>query len=303
MTITRIETLVFGVADVGACARFHADAGLEVVQQGDRDALLRTPAGQTLILRPMDDPALPPALEAGPTLRELRWGVDGRAALDRIADDLARDRPVSVDADGVVHSRDETGLGIGFVLSNPATLPEHPPRTYNTADSVARWNDPVIPYKRPRPLRIAHLAYNIPKEGHDAAVDFYLSRLGFKATDRILDTGTFMQCAGDVEHHNFFLCHRPDAAGFNHFALDVRDFDELVEAGNYMIERRWDESRVMGRHLLGSNLYRFFFSPAGGRLEFINDMDKLDKDFETRVWERNPGHHLWSLKSSGQPAA
>jgi hypothetical protein len=296
MTIMRIEALVFGVADMAACARFYTDAGLTPQADG---TVLRTAENQAIVLRPLDDPALPPALEAGPTLRELRWGVDSQAGLDRLADDLARDRPVTVDADGVVHARDETGLGLGLQLSRPVAAPATPLRGCNGRHQVARWNEPVPPPGPPHPLRLAHLAYNIPKAGHEEAVDFYIRRLGFKATDHILDTGTFMQCPGDVEHHNFFLCHRPDAAGFNHVAVEMQDLDTLIAAGNLLVERGWRESRVLGRHLLGSNLYRFFHSPAGGRLEFIHDMDKMDEGFTTRVWEKNPGHHLWSLKSSG----
>lgn len=301
MTINRIESLVFGVTDIPECVRFYTDAGLVITTSGADRAELRTPELQTVVLRPIDDPSLPKAAEEGPTLRELVWGVSDKAHLDKIADELSRDRPVTADADGVVHSRDNTGFGIGFMLTREVTAPEKPLRTYNSLRQVNRWNDPVTAPDQPHPLRIVHVALNIPKAGHQEAIDFYLNRLGFKATDDVKDTGTFMQCSGDVEHHNFFLCHRPDKAGFNHCAFEVRDFDELIQTGNHMIARGWKESRVLGRHLLGSNLYRFFHSPAGGRLEFETDMDRLDKSFKTRVWDKNPGHHIWTMKSSGQP--
>ena len=142
-----------------------------------------------------------------------------------------------------------------------------------------------------------HVTLDIPKAGSKEAIDFYIHRLRFRPIDQVLDTGTFMQCEGDVEHHNLFLCFRPDRAGFNHVAMEVRDFDEVMEGGNYMIEQGWKESRVAGRHTLGSNIYRFVHCPAGGRIELAADMDRMDKSFETRTWEKNPGHHIWSLKS------
>ena len=163
--------------------------------------------------------------------------------------------------------------------------------------SVNRWNEPVTAYERARPIRLLHVTLDIPKQGREEAIEFYISRLRFRPIDQVLDTGTFMQCEGDAEHHNLFLCFRPDKAGFNHVALEVRNFDEVMEGGNYMIEQRWQESRVVGRHTLGSNMYRFFHCPAGGRIEFAADMDRMDKSFETRVWQKNPGHHVWSLKS------
>jgi len=307
MTIYRIEELVFGVEDRAACARFHADAGLDPVVldgegpdgEGDAD-VFTTPEGQRIILKSIGDPSLPPPAEAGSGLREIVWGVGDRAGLDRIAGDLARDRAVQVDGEGVVHSRDETGFGIAFRLRRERQVATEPLPRVNSVRQVQRWNDPpLLPGTRPRPVRIVHLALNIPKAGHREAIDFYLRRLRFRATDDIADTGTFMQCEGDVEHHNFFLCHRPDSAGINHFALEMRHFDQLIERGNHMVSRGWRESRVLGRHLLGSNLYRFFASPAGGRLEFACDMDRMDKDFPTRRWDRNPGHHIWTLKGSG----
>jgi catechol 2,3-dioxygenase-like lactoylglutathione lyase family enzyme len=298
MGITRIESLVFGVADMDVCKDFYVDAGFKIDVDTPTRTVLYTPERQTVVLQPLDDPALPKAAESGPTLRELIWGVKTQADLERIAKELSRDRVVEYDAYGVVHSHDEGGLGIGFMVERSAIANDEPPTTYNTLRHVARWNEPVHIPSEPRPLRMVHIAINIKKEGHVEAIDFYLKRLGFKATDQILDTGTFMQCEDDVEHHNLFLCHRPDSAGFNHFAVEVRDFDAVVQAGNHMVSHGWKESRVLGRHLLGSNLYRFFTSPAGGRLEFVTDMDRIDKSMPTRVWETNPGHHVWSLRST-----
>jgi hypothetical protein len=302
VAITRIERLLFGVADIDDCVRFHTDAGLELRESRPGLAVLATAENQTVVLKRQDDPSLPRALEAGPTLRELVWGVDDAASLEALVADLRSDRAVTIDAEGVAHTHDETGLALGLMVSRPAVVPQTPPRPGNSGRTTGRWNDPVPPPGSPRPTRIAHLAYNIPRAGHEAAIAFYVERLGFRPTDVILDTGTFMRCEGDVEHHNFFLCHRPDQAGFNHFALEMCDLDALIAAGNHMIDRRWRESRVLGRHRLGSNLYRFFVSPAGGRLEFEHDMDRLDERFQTRVWETNPGHHLWSIKSSGVSA-
>jgi hypothetical protein len=68
--------------------------------------------------------------------------------------------------------------------------------------------------------------------------------------------------------------------------------------GNHMIGQGWRESRKAGRHTLDSNVYRFIHAPIGGRIEFVADMDRMDKSWQTRVFEKNPGHHIWTLKSS-----
>ena len=242
-------------------------------------------------------PGAAAARRRSPTLREVVWGVDTPQALAAIGAELQKDRPVTADSSGVLHARDNTGWGIGFMPSAPRQADAGEQRKYNVLREVKRWNHPVTAYHRARPMRLLHVTLDIPKTGADAAIGFYTDRLGFRAVDRVLDTGTFMQCEGDVEHHNLFLCFRPDKAGFNHIALEVRNFDEVMEGGNFMIEQGWKESRVVGRHTLGSNVYRFVHCPAGGRIEFAADMDRMDKSFETRTWAKNPGHHIWSLKS------
>lgn len=297
MAITRIEALTFGVLDLDACVRFFGDAGLERVEAGRTGATFSTPEHQMIQLRMADDPGLPPAAADAPTIREVVWGVDTTQSLDAIGEELSKDRPVTKDSAGILHSRDNTGFGLGFAATTPAAADAGSQRRYNMLHDVNRWNEPLTSYQRPQPMRLLHVTLDIPKQGQEDAIDFYISRLRFRPIDAVLDTGTFMQCEGDVEHHNLFLCFRPDKAGFNHVAVEVRNFDEVMEGGNYMIEKGWKESRVVGRHKLGSNVYRFFHCPAGGRIELAADMDRMDKSYETRVWEKNPGHHIWSLKS------
>jgi len=297
MAITRIEALTFGVVDLEACVRFFADAGLEQVEAGKVGATFGTPERQFIHLRMADDPGLPPPVASAPILREVIWGVDAPQALDAIGAELEKDRPIAADSSRTLHTRDNSGWGIGFQITAPRLAEIGEQRRYNLLRDVNRWNKPVAAYQRVRPMRLLHVTLDIPKAGSQEAIDFYIGRLRFRAIDTVLDTGTFMQCEGDIEHHNLFLCFRPDKIGFNHVAMEARDFDEVIEGGNYMIERGWQESRVVGRHTLGSNIYRFFHCPAGGRIELAADMDRMDKSFATRTWSKNPGHHIWSLKS------
>lgn len=297
MAILRIERVVYGVEDVAACTRFFEDFGLEKVEATPAGALLTTRVNQVVEVRPLDDPRLPAAVESGSTLREVVWGVADQADLDALHFDLGSDRTVEVDADGVLHTVDETGFGLGFAVAAPVA-PDLRESATNGYGSVRRWNRPLEPPGRVRPLRICHLAWNIPKQGREEAVDFYLRRLGFRATDRVLDMGTFMRAEGDHDQHTLLLCHRPDRAGINHTAYEVGSFDEVVVGANHMIERGWREARRLGRHTVGSNVFRFVHAPCGGRVEFAADMDRVDDSYATRVHEKAPPHHLWALQSN-----
>ncbi len=298
MAIMRVEELIYGVLDLELCERFFTDVGLEPVERGADGVSFRTPVNQFVRLRKIDDPSLPKALVAGPNVREVVWGVADQTDLEAIAAELSKDRPVARDGAGTLHTRDESGFAIAFRIAEPQVVAVEP-RRQNTPGHVERRNEGVRPYGRARPQRIIHVALDTLKEGRERANDFYTERLRFRAIDRVLPMGTFMQCEGDIEHHNFLLCHRPDQLSINHIAFEVRDTDEVIEGGNYMTEHGWKESRRLGRHNLGSNVFRMFHAPCGGRIEYAADMDRMDKTFKPRVWEQTPPHHLWMVKFPG----
>ncbi|MFD7709674.1 VOC family protein [Streptomyces sp. NPDC059785] len=298
MGIQRIESVTYGVEDLDTCVRFFGDFGLTLVERTDDHAAFETLVGQTLCLDTRPSPALPPPLEPGPTLREVVWGVDTEDELRTLVSLVAADRDVTESADGVHHTADETGFGLGLALARPRPGPDAAVRTANVTGSVRRWNEPLTSVGRVRPLRMCHVALNIPKEGRERAWAFYTDRLGFRPTDIVKPMGVFMQCEGDDDQHNFLLCHRPDRAGHNHVSFEVPGFDDVVEGGNHMIEKGWREARRLGRHTVGSNVFRFLHAPCGGRVEYAADMDRVDDSYATRVHETTPPHHIWALRTN-----
>ena len=265
MTVMRVERVVYGVADPDECKRFFADFGLEPLGGDGPGTRFGTRLGQIVELRPADDPSLPPAVEDGSSLREVVWGVDTSEALDELAERLATDREIRV-SDGEVRTVDETGFGVGLAVSTPParTAAKHPGA--NRTGAVTRWNQPLRPPGRVRPLRLCHVALNIPKAGRERAAAFYTGRLGFVPTDRVRDMGVFLRCPGDCDQHTLLLCHRPDRPGVNHTAYEVANLDEVIVGANDMIDRGWREARRLGRHTVGSNIFRFIHAPCGGRV-------------------------------------
>ncbi|CAL9361732.1 hypothetical protein SUDANB145_00684 [Streptomyces sp. enrichment culture] len=297
MGIQRIESVTHSVDDLGACVRFFEDFGLFLVERTDEHAVFETLTGQTLHLDTDPGPQLPPPVEDGPTLREVVWGVDTQEELDRLVTAVARDHRVRTTADGVHHTVDRSGFGVGLTLARPRKATVAPRRT-NTYGSVHRWNEPLEPLTRAHPLRMCHVALNIAKEGKDQAVAFYTGLLGFRPTDVVEPMGVFLRAPGDDDQHTMLLCHRPDRVSANHIAYEVPGFDDVIEGGNYMIERGWREARRLGRHTVGSNVFRFLHAPCGGRVEYAADMDRVDDTYETRVHETTPPHHIWALRTN-----
>ena len=121
MTVMRVERVVYGVPNLDECVRFFTDFGLEPLDGGGSGARFGTQTGQVIELRDVDDASLPPAVQSGPSLREIVWGVDTQESLDKVATNLLSDRSIYTDADGVAHTVDETGFGVGLAVSQPVT--------------------------------------------------------------------------------------------------------------------------------------------------------------------------------------
>ena len=87
MSITGIEKLEFGVDDLNHSAKFMRDFGLT----GDASGrVFTTLSGARVELNPIGSPNLPPAFEAGNTLRRMTWGVADQAALEALRPKLER---------------------------------------------------------------------------------------------------------------------------------------------------------------------------------------------------------------------
>ncbi|MDQ4114903.1 MAG: VOC family protein [Actinomycetota bacterium] len=295
MGIQRIETASYVVDDLDICIRFFTDLGLTPRARSERRAEFTTQTGQVVALALDPDPWLPPPVEDGPGIREIVWGVDTAEEVGRIVSSVAADREVT-EVDGVFHTVDESGFGLGLTVAS-AVVPDTAPVRGNVSGHVVRWNEGIAaPPAQVRPLRICHVAWNIEKAGREEAVAFYTDRLGFRVTDLVKPMGAFMQAPGDDDQHTALLCWRPDRASTNHTSYEVASMDQVILGGNQMIAAGWQEARRLGRHTVGSNFFRFVHNPAGGRVELAADMDRVDDTYGPNVHEETPPHHLWTLE-------
>src|SRR5258708_1983226 len=124
MSIESIDPGTYGVEDLAACKRFFLDWGVKLVREGTDGLDFETLNGCELLVRKSDDPSLPPAVEAGPTLREVIWGVGVES---------------DIDAMGALPRVDPNGIGLGFPITRkrplpirgtPANVSGHAPRTH-----------------------------------------------------------------------------------------------------------------------------------------------------------------------------
>src|SRR5579872_4560636 len=123
MPIMRVESIVYGVDDVSAATAYFEEWGLKTREKGATGAEFALPTGQSVQIRGAGDNVLPKAIEGGPTVRETIWGVDSKTELDKIGAELSKDREVTRDAAGGLHTHDDIGLRIGFRVVAPGVDP------------------------------------------------------------------------------------------------------------------------------------------------------------------------------------
>lgn len=294
MPIKAVNGVVLGVEDLPAARRFFTDFGLAETASAPGRSDFATLDGTEIRLRLADDPMLPPAVVDGPTVREIVWDVDSREALERIAEELDRDRPAAIDADGVLRSRDDDGYGIAFRADRRSAYEAPPPRLNRYGAPPARPINQRIDFGAGvRPASVAHVVlYSADVIG---ATAFYTQRLGFRVSDMFKEgRGAFLRAEGSSYHHNLFLI-RGERRGLHHIAFAVDDFNDVVLGGKAMLERGWSPKIGPGRHLIGSNYFWYFESPCGGAMELTADMDRADDDWDVREWDFVPSNTAaWS---------
>jgi len=156
--ITGIDRIVYGVTDLTQCARFFRDWGLRPMA-GDRPCFATLDGGE-VELRAADDAGLPAAIEPGPTLRRLVWGVDSEASLAALRDRLADHGTVSEDEDGPGLA-DPNGLRLSFRVSRRRAV-EAAGADMNTAARHPRVDRRAPIYDRAEPVSIGHVVLFSP---------------------------------------------------------------------------------------------------------------------------------------------
>ncbi|XKE45630.1 VOC family protein [Halomonas organivorans] len=284
MSIVGIEELEFGAEDVAAGKRFAEDFGLTKVDEDDRGATFEALNGARLVVRAIDDPALPEAFEEGSTLRRMTWGVADAAALDELRERLG-DQPGFVDHGDSLECRDPNGLAVRI---RPTALREVELEVtpINQWGDMKRVDQPSPVYERATPASIGHAVFFV--DDLEASERFYRELLGFSVSDRYIDRAVFLRMQARGGHHNLFLLKLPHrGAGLNHVAFTVRDIHEVIGGGLAMNRRKWSTFLGPGRHPISSAYFWYVNSPLGGAFEYYTNEDYLTEAWEPREMQHS----------------
>ena len=283
MNIIGPDALVFGVDDVAACAQFLTDYGLKPVGASEAGGRFEALDGTAILIAHKDDPALPPSMGTASMLRKTVYGVADQQALDAIANELMRDREVRKLPDGSIQSVDDSGFALGFQVTvrRPLGLPAEPINAPG-APAQRRPNHRGVDEHAPAlPRTLSHVVYFVPNV--ETAEKFYVERLGFACTDRLLGCGPFLQPAGTLDHHTLFLIQTPPfMKGVEHFTFHMGGPTDVMQAGTRLVNKGYQSFWGPGRHRMGSNWFWYFNSPFGCHVEYDADMDLHDDAWAAR---------------------
>src|SRR5471032_2833116 len=111
MSVLGIDEVTYGVEDLDTCVRFFSDWGLSKISEQADEVIFETLNGCRVVLADLNKSGLPPAIEAGSTVREVVWGVESESDLALYSERIAHD-PGFIEANGRIGCTDPNGLAI-----------------------------------------------------------------------------------------------------------------------------------------------------------------------------------------------
>ena len=142
---------------------------------------------------------------------------------------------------------------------------------------------PVHPFvpTRAHILRLGHLVLNIAE--FDTTFPWLTEHFGFRLSDHIKDEHggpaefAFLRCWPNPYHHSLGIA-RSDRNQLHHYALMVRDLDDIGR-GNNRLPR--EGSQIVfgpGRHVASGSVFLYFLDPDNITLEYTHGMEEFPEN-------------------------
>jgi len=290
--------VVYGVSDPAQTGRFMTDFGLLPVDWHGTAAYFRGALSSPYIYvaEPSDTPSLKAiGLEVHSAEDLVRaTGIEGASEI------RALDRPgggsfVEVSLPGGIR------LELVHGIEDVAPLPVRAPLVLNEGLRKSRFNVPQRPPRLPaQVLRLGHVVLAVPDA--IAAKDWLVRNLGMIVSDAMLVPGSkddyigfFMRCdLGSIpaDHHTLLIA-KGETAGVHHIAFELQDIDAVFMGHEWMKQTTHSAHWGIGRHVLGSQVFDYWWDPDGFRVEHYADGDLYDNAVPATTVE-GTDEQLWA---------
>ncbi|RLL94967.1 hypothetical protein CFD26_102412 [Aspergillus turcosus] len=133
------------------------------------------------------------------------------------------------------------------------------------------------------------------------AFEFYTTRFNFKPSDLVYDENgrditTFLHLdrgPEKVDHHCFFFFEGPKSH-VHHSSYETHDFDTQVLGHDWLRHKGYENCWGVGRHVMGSQIFDYWFDTSGFILEHYVDGDLVnDEQPINRTRASSASLHVW----------
>ncbi|NYF57971.1 VOC family protein [Micromonospora purpureochromogenes] len=168
-------------------------------------------------------------------------------------------------------------------------LPTQVPLTFNVGHDVARTNATQRPPREPAKVqRLGHVVLQTTR--YLETLNWYLEHLGLIVSDFLYHEGqrergptmSFIRCdrgSTPTDHHTLAMTLGP-ANRYVHSAYQVPDLDSLAAGGEHLLDRGYQRSWGIGRHIQGSQIFDYWRDPDDFLVEHFTDGDLFDCTLE-----------------------
>ena len=268
LAVHSVDEFVFSVPDLEPARHFYTHFGLDV---RDEDG--------GLALYAHGNPHRWARVLPGPAKR-LLWLSLGIHAKDvarfesHLAErEIARIRaPGGAPSEGLwIQGPDGLPLQLRVAAKSSPSRPaprEFPPECRNAGRSPSRSKVQAV-----RPLYLSHIL--LFSADVDQARRFYEEILGLRLSDRSGSVIAFLHTPHGSDHHLIALA-RSEGLGLHHSSWCVPSIDAVGIGSQQMEQAGYGQGWGVGRHVLGSNYFRYVRDPWGSYAEYSYDIDFVE---------------------------
>ena len=277
--VTAVHSLhrfVFTVPDLDAAQRFYTAFGLDVRRVGER-----------IDLHSFGHPHRWGSIHRAPGPKKLQYLSFAaypedlqplRRHLEQVGAPAVEPHPLA-DEEGL-WLRDPDGTAVQVLVAakvSPDTCaaPEVRAALPGTAAAPSRSSAPPV-----RPGRLSHVLLFSSDVLRSAR--FYCDTIGLRLSDSSGDIIAFLHGAHASDHHMLAFA-KSGGPGLHHSSWVVSDVDQVGLGMEQMSAQGYTDGWGVGRHVIGSNYFRYVRDPWGSFAEYSAGIDFIPADVEWRA--------------------
>ena len=277
VAVLDVQYVRYGYLDLARAEKFLTDFGMSATDRTQTEVHMRGANGTRYCFV---------ASSAGdPGLQAIGMRAANLAALESAAAFPEASEIETIDGAGgghVVRLASPDGVPFELVhgISDVAPTAMRAALSYNHAQQKSRegeWQRP--PLEPAQVLRLGHIA--IMTANYAANAEWLGTRFDMRPSDVLFDgdeaneIGGFFHCgaaSGWTDHHSLALFPAQESK-VHHCSFEVQDVDAQFMGNKFLLSRGWSPLWGVGRHILGSQIFDYWFDPEGNVIEHFTDGD------------------------------